>query len=339
MKVLITLFILWLLPFVITSLFNHPAIDDYWNANAVNMYGRIGAVQYFYHTVSGRYFSLFIMSLCNTLPKGPVWIFKIWPIITIAILLISSYFFYGSFFTLKSSKHDTLLLSGLLVVCHIASMRSLFEGLYWMSSTVCYQVAICLFAIGIGAVVRDLKKPMLTMRIIAIASCLLLPGTVEMVIPVYFFTLVLLLYFSYKFHYAKTTIVICLITTLIFACFVILSKGNIVRVKNNSVTYNISTGTALWYCAKSMGYYTIIYLFNPLFVSAILNVGLLYNSKNKIPFILSKTELFIVLSYFIASGLAVYLPLHLLESSVPFPRVTTLFFFYFFQCGFLFCFL
>ncbi len=212
-KLFIALAVLWLLPFVATSFFNQPAIDDYWNANVVNTHGKWGAVVYFYQTVSARYFSHLIMSFCNTLPEGNVWIFKAWPVITILFLFVAFYFFYRSVFGEKIPVSQIIFLSLLFVVLHIANMRSLFEGLYWMSSTVCYQLAIGLFAINIGAIIKDIKKPQPSTKIIAIVSCFLLPGTVEMMIPVYIITLCLRFYFSYRLHYPRTIVFSCLIIT------------------------------------------------------------------------------------------------------------------------------
>jgi hypothetical protein len=331
MKLLFSLFILWLSPFFITSLFNHPALDDYWSANGINLYSRMGAVEYFYHIVSGRYFSLFVMCFCNTLPEGKVWIFKIWPILVIAFLYFSIYFLYGSFISRRFLKADALLLSCLFVVCHISGMRSLFEGLYWMSSTVSYEVAIGLLAIGIGAVIRDLKRPNLKLRALAILASLLLPGTVEIIVPIYVLTLLVILYVFRNYRIEKTTIICSLIILLILGFISVLNKGNLARLNVRSLGYDKPVWFGLWYTVRSVSYYTAVYLVNPLSVFMLLTIGFFILLKNKPSCLITKRTLWALMAYFGISAFAVYFPLHYLESSVPFPRVTTLFFFLFFN--------
>lgn len=332
MKLLIILCLLWLFPFIITSYFNHPAIDDYWNANVVQSHGVAGAVSYFYQTVSARYASNLIMSFCNTLPTGKVWMFKIWPVVTIIFLFVSFYFFYQSVFSKSATRQQIIGCSLLFVVLHISNMRSLFEGLYWMSSTICYQLAIGFFVINIGAIVKDIRHPSLLTKLLAIVSCFILPGTVEIIIPIYLLTLFLILYFADKLHYHKPLIICCLLIVSIISIFVIFSKGNISRVENNSTSYNPNLLTALFYSARAVGYYSIIWLLNPLNVFAFI---LLATSGIKISgrwfFAIKKRQAALLYACFIFLSIAVYMPLHLFESSIPFPRVTSLFFLLFFH--------
>ena len=332
MKLFISLCILWLLPFVFTAFFNHPAIDDYWNANAVIAHGKWGAVQYFYQTVSSRYTSLFIMSFCNTLPNGNVWMFKVFPITIILCLFFSIYFLYHSIFSVTASRLQTVALSLLFVVLHIANMRSLFEGLYWMSSTVCYQLAVCLFAIGMGAIIRDIKKPQLAMKIIAVVCSLLLPGTVEIIAPVYLLTLFVILYFSYQLHYSKSIIFYCLIVTFILLITLFLNKGNEIRIERDGLSYHPHVFEAMFYSVRSVAYYTAVWITTPINLFAF---GLLHLSKQgktkRQMLLITKRNIFLLSACFIMISLAVYLPLHLFESSIPFPRITTLFFFLLFQ--------
>lgn len=47
MRLKIFLLIIFLVPFVVISFFNQPSIDDFWSANTIHNFGRLGAVQYF----------------------------------------------------------------------------------------------------------------------------------------------------------------------------------------------------------------------------------------------------------------------------------------------------
>ncbi len=334
MKLFIALCILWLLPFIITSFFNQPAIDDFWNANTVIAHGRWNATGYFYQTASARYSANFIMSLCNTLPRGNVWIFKIWPVIIIVFLLFSFCFLYASVFNKSLFDNKVVCLAFLFVILHISSMRSLFEGLYWMSSTVCYQLAIGLFAIAIAAIIKDSKTPSFFLKLIAVITSLILPGTTEIIIPVYILSLLIILYLSYKFHSPKSLICYSLIISIVLLLFILVSKGNLARIKNDSITYNPHFAEALLYAIKSIAYYAVIWMANPLTIVSFILI-FIFISKNLLAVNLfstiKKSEIIVLILYFLLASVAVYLPLHLFESSLPFPRITTLYFFLFFH--------
>ncbi len=89
---------------------------------------------------------------------------------------------------------------------------------------------------------------------------------------------------------------------------------------------------ALFYSARSAGYYAIIWLLNPLNMLALF---LIFSSKKAIAIAsfraLQKREKLILFICILLVSIVVYLPLHLFESAIPFPRITTLFFFVFFH--------
>ncbi len=100
----IFILLIFISPFIVLSFFNQPSGDDYWSANTVNSYGRIGAIRHLYSTISGRYFSNFIMSICNK--ESKVVFFKIFPIFIIILLVLTFSFFYNSLFE-KAFKSKT----------------------------------------------------------------------------------------------------------------------------------------------------------------------------------------------------------------------------------------
>ena len=137
MRIKILLLICYLLPFLVISIYNQPAIDDFWNANTVIAHGRLGTAIFYFQTVSGRFFSNFLMSFLNTLPYGTIWIFKLWPVVIIVLLFCSILFLFRSIFSKNISFKQAVIASLLFVLLHLANIRVLFEGLYWMSSTIC----------------------------------------------------------------------------------------------------------------------------------------------------------------------------------------------------------
>jgi hypothetical protein len=347
MKFKSCLLILFLLPFIIISFFNLPANDDFWNANTVIQNGRLGAVAHFYETVSGRYFSNFLMSFLNTLPDGKTWIFKIWPIVVVVLIIMSQYFFYKSIFQKFISNNKLLFAALIFTSLHIVNMRSLFEGLYWMSSTICYQIAIILFSIGIGSVFRYLKNGSVLYGSVATICSFLLPGTAESLAPAYLFTLLILLVVTKKSGIPSAFVFASVIVAATGICIVIFSKGNLERVQNDSLTYQQNILLAFFYSARSITYYSLLWLINPAnfcLLLILLPYARKYQAGKRWINKMSMTKSILLLSFFFLLCISIYLPMNLFESEIPFPRVTSLFFFfgsylfllftYFFLCKF-----
>lgn len=329
MKLKVSLCILYLLPFAIISIFNQPAIDDFWSANVIRDHGRVGAVSFFYKTVSARFFSNFLMGFLNTLPYGEIWMFKMWPIIVILLLIGSFYFFYRSIFQTIFKANEVLLASLFFVVVYIANIRVLFEGLYWMSSTICYQVAVCVFVLGIGSVIRYLKSPSLPYAILSLSCCLLLPGTAESIAPVFFLVLAGMLYISIKQQSGVKFLLLCMGASLASMAFVALSQGNITRIQTDGLGYKQDIFYALFYSIRAVGFYNLIWLIIPLNIAALL---LIFEPLKRIfkqivlpVSIYYNPAFFILISY--AACIIIYLPLTYFAAKEPFPRVTVMVFF------------
>lgn len=329
MKIKIFILILFLLPFFIISLFNQPAIDDFWSANIIHDHCRMGAVSYFYQTVSARFFSNFLMSFCNTLPNGKIWIFKVWPIIIIILLAASFNFLYISLFEQMATTKELLLASIFFVVIYIANMRTLFETLYWMSSTICYQVAICLFAVGFGSLIRCLKAPSFLYGFAAVSCSLLLPGSAEIIVPVFIILLLVILFISVKQKHPLQLTITCITAAVCSLAFVALSKGNNLRVEKDAAVYDQNILYAFFYSARAVGYYGLVWLVTPINIASLmLLLPALQKLSVKMNFPMSlyyNPVVLIPLFYFIC--IVIYLPFTYFESAVPFPRVTAVVFF------------
>ncbi len=329
MKIKIIFCFLYLLPFFIISIFNQPAIDDFWSANVIREHGRVGSVSFFYQTVSARFFSNFLMGLLNTLPDGKIWIFKVWPIILMLLLVGSFYFFYKSIFqTVKKSK-EILLASLFFVVIYIANIRVLFEGLYWMSSTICYQIAVCVFVVGLGSIIHYQKSPSLFYGVISISCCLLLPGTAESIAPVFVLAVGGILIISIKKQLGFKFLLLCIVACFISMAFVALSQGNSSRIQIDGLRYKQNIFLALFYSIRAVGFYNLIWLTIPINIAALLLI-LEPLKKNFKQFVFTASitfnpVIFILISY--TACIIIYLPLTYFAAKEPFPRVTVMVFF------------
>lgn len=207
-------------------------------------------------------------------------------------------------------------------------MRSLFEGLYWMSSTICYQIAICLFVIGIGSLIRYIKSPSFLYGFIAIGCCLLLPGSAEVIVPVFIVVLLVILFISLKRKYQVQFTLICITVAVCSLAFVTFSKGNNARVQKDALFYNQNILHALFYSARAVGYYSIVWLITPINITSVILVLPAIQKLSRqvsLPRLCFKPLVLIPLFYLIC--IIIYLPLTYFESNVPFPRVTTIVFF------------
>ncbi len=327
MKIKIFLLFLFLFPFIIISFFNQPSIDDFWSSNTIHNFGRLGAVKHFYESVSGRYFSNFLMSIFNTLSNRQVWIFKIFPVVIIFAFTFSTYFFYSGLLQSFLSKSLIIFLALAYTALHIVNMRSLFEGLYWMSSTICYQLSVIIFLIALGSIIRYIQKPSLLYGFIAIVCCLLLPGTTEIISPVFMFILIILFFSLYKKQKSRRFIAACILIVLCGILVVFLSGGNHARILNDATTYNSGFFIAIFYSLRAVGYYFLLWLINPVNISLLLLLlPQMYKINVYSEFFSSKTFIVVlIMSLFLCA--IIYFPLFYFESAIPFPRITTLVFF------------
>lgn len=329
-KLKIALLILFLSPFIIISFFNQPAIDDFWNANTIHEYGRLGAVYHFYQVVSGRYFSNFLMSAFNTLPNYNVIVFKVWPILTIFLLLSSFIFFYKTILKGFLNKKEIILASFVFISVYIVNMPRLFECLYWMSAAVCYQIAITIFVIGIATLIKQFKKNVYSL--IAVSCSLLLPGTAETIAPVYLFVILIIFYVALKQKHSLSGIIICVISALCGILLVAVCKGNHLRISHDSAIHQQIFFIALFTSISSAGYYFIVWIINPVNIAATILIlpiiqRIIINTKSTLGSVISVNKLFIItlLGYLLCS--IIYFPLNYFESDLPFPRITMLVFF------------
>lgn len=323
---------LFLFAFIAISFFNHPAIDDYWSANEIVNHGRLGAVKHLYETVSGRYFSNFLMSVCNTLPEGNVWIFKVWPALTIILLWLAFFYFFKSLFKEFAKPMELILASLAFVAVHISNMRSLFEGLYWMSSAIIYQIAIISFLVGIAAIRAYWRKPSFHTAGLALFFSAVLPGTSELLTPIYLLALLLILLIAIKENLTKYLILSCIVVVSTGMVITLTSEGNHHRINDDALNYSQSISFAVGYSFLTVSYYFLFWIVNILnFSGFLLLLPFLKRISIRVANVLKKLRpldnIFLFTAFALSVCMCVYIPLYYIESRLPFPRVTTMLFF------------
>jgi hypothetical protein len=323
-KFLLCLLILCLAPFVAISFYDFPAIDDFWSATKINEYGRIGSAIYFYEQVSGRYFSLFLMGILNGLPSGNLLIFQIWPILVFLLFPVAVFFLLKQVFRYQVSTIQMWIASLVWLLCSIASSRSLFNVWYWMFSSICYQLGIICSIFLLAAIVNWFQQQTKTAAIFVSILLLIIPGCVELLIPFITSVLALAIYTAKRKKIALTVPIVWLIISLVAAYFSIGSEGAQIR----SAVDNASLSFSLLQSIKTVGYYGILWLFNPVNFSALLLLLLYLPAKR---FYLSSLGLnfWIAIFALLALGLAVFFPIYWVGLKFPPPRITSIYFFLF----------
>jgi len=259
------------------------------------------------------------------------------------LLIASFFFFYKSIFP-KEKNTTILFVSLLFIVLHVLNMRTLFEGLYWTFASLSYQVAIIVFIIGAGSLIRNTRNVSPLFSIIAIVCSFILPGCIESIAPLYFIFLLVSFWVCFKQKKSLIVILICIVINLAAIAIVLASKGNYVRVSYNTIQYKSNIFLASYYAMRSLGYYCFIWIINPAnifallllfpFLIKVINKATLAfaNCKNKKSFFI-----FLVIAFVMC--FSIYFPEHYFESDVPYPRITTIFFFTAFHIFLVACFL
>lgn len=333
--------VLLIFPFWLTSIYNHPSIDDYWNANINASHRFIEGQQYFYSEISGRFFSNFLMSLFNSLRFNSIIAFKIWPVL-ISLFLIYSTFFFLQTFTIDNKKRiDNLYLSILIILVHITSMRSLYEGLYWMSSTIIYQLCIGMLLLFFANLLRFREQKKQVNKIVALILSVLIQGTAEVIYPFYFLLIALLFWWYYSDSIFRRAVYLCAIFS--FAAFILnsCSAGTINRLSHDVKIGNHGIFTAIFLSLKSVCYYTLLWVSSPTILAVMLILLPFLNHYSKsititnFLFTRTSTICFFFVAYVVV-GISIYFPLFYFEANVPSARLTTLifvlFFFFFIVC-------
>lgn len=327
------IFLFFLLtPFLVIALFNHPSLDDYWNANTIITNGRLNAVGYSFNHFSGRYFSTFLMCMLNILPQDEIWIFKLFPIlICLGFVSVLFYFIKSNFNSLSNQQALTYAL--MLTLLHILNMRVLFEGLYWMSATVTYQTAILIY-IAILAVMSSYIKCKSRLKlagILILTVCF--SGSFESIEPLFLATLFLLfLKFRSERKAANYRVLIyCFLLNIVCSFFVLFSKGTHSRINADFAHFQTSVSYAFIRSFESVGHYYAIWSLSPYNILAILiiisylkspmlSVGLALSRRN--PY----KALFLTIFLSVFVSILAYFPHLYPESEIPIPRITTVVF-------------
>lgn len=135
---LVLLLVMILLPFIVLSYFNAPAVDDFSFALKTMDFGFWGGQVEAYKNWNGRYFTSFILCT-NIFLKNGFMLYKLLPIMLILGNIHSIYTLFNTV-TDKSEKITNLIFSITVSLIFLNFMPSINQGIYWAPGAVTYNL-------------------------------------------------------------------------------------------------------------------------------------------------------------------------------------------------------
>ena len=130
-----------LLPFLLLTIYNHPAADDFSFAVRDRTLDYFTVMQQYYFNWTGRYFSTITLFRINPMIFDALGIYKLFAAL-LFLLFSSSVFFIVYTITGKAfGKKEAAALAALLVTLYLLQLPSPSEGFYFFSTYATYQFA------------------------------------------------------------------------------------------------------------------------------------------------------------------------------------------------------
>ncbi|MBO9635870.1 MAG: hypothetical protein J7578_22390, partial [Chitinophagaceae bacterium] len=214
------------LPFFIISFFNNPVGDDYWITALVREHGYFPAQKILFNTVNPRYSALAI-SAVSPLTFGNFWLYKVIPLIFILLFWRIIAYLIRSIIQVDASRKDIDFLSAVIIITYLTLMPGMGEGLYWISSLVCYQLGLLFLCLWISLWIRIYTKPGRNI-LYGLSSCIVLAvmlGFIELLNMIATGSILLVLvYRMYKRKSIGWELIMLVIT--LFSWYILLSAGS-----------------------------------------------------------------------------------------------------------------
>lgn len=255
----VALALLILLPFCFIACYNHPALDDWWYAEAYKQHGLWGTQAYWYNQYTARFFSSFIMSL-QPLNFGCTIGHKILPIIFLFALYATSLRVINTFYT--PANKQKYLIALWATAAYLLIQRDYFESLYWLAANVVYQYAFLLFIVHITVLYKAKFHPTFAQNIIIGTSAIAVTASNEIFGGLLLIECILLIAYAWL---KKITLRLPLLLLALLAvtwAIMFAAPGNWSKIQDakQEHAYIFSLLTAVKHSIISAGYYVVFLL-------------------------------------------------------------------------------
>ena len=218
-------------PFFLLSYYNNPSADDFAFVYTTSSNGFWKAQVSWYMIWTGRYGSLFILSL-HPLLIHSLLLYKASSVIILSLTIHSIYTFLRITFNFLN-KAILLSLSLVITFCFLNSMPTLVQGIYWAPGAITYQLGNILSLYLATNIIRSTFKNYPSSIPQIIFNCLLIIlicGLNETsMITLDFILFSFLSYQLFKKQSNKKEIIVYMCLAVVCSLVVILSPGNAIR--------------------------------------------------------------------------------------------------------------
>lgn len=129
------------LPFFLLSYYNHPFMDDYYNAANVRTTGLWGQQVELYMKWTGRFASSFLVTATNPMSYGWYDGFRLTPALTLAATLGTVYMGLRTLSERRLPRSQAALAAGVFLLSYLHMIPDTYSAIYWFTGSVVYHVA------------------------------------------------------------------------------------------------------------------------------------------------------------------------------------------------------
>lgn len=281
---LVSLALVLIVPLVALSFYNHPSpADDYCFANTAMHYGFWQAQRFYYDGWSGRFFHNFIV---HSSPLTIGWYagYKVYPVILLALLLVSVYalarqWLYGWF-----STGASLALAAGLFVGFMATLAGLPEFLYWYAGMACYSLSVVFFLFLLAILLAHQRRGLGLLPGFLLPESLLIAaivGSSETSMVMVMSVLALMALGELIRHRRVSATILVLLGVGVVSCYYLMAApGNAIRMASNPNSSNIPL-TLLSSFRYAVGYLAHQLVATPLLPLSLLYVPVAYQLTSK----------------------------------------------------------
>lgn len=161
-----------LLPFTILSFFNHPVYDDFGNAVKTLKYGFWGIQKVLYTQWTGRYFSSLLLTVINPMSYGWLGGLRFTPALFLAVIWGAFYLLFRWLTAGQRIRVYSGWFSAALLLVYLYTMPNVFQGFFWYTGAVVYQIGNLLLILVFVGSYKVLHSSTLRLKIAWASLCI-----------------------------------------------------------------------------------------------------------------------------------------------------------------------
>ena len=234
----IVLAVVIILPFLLISVYNNPASDDFDFSYRTRIYSFFEVQIWRFNHEGGRCFSNGLLSV-NPLYFDNYWLFKVIPILVIILFVLSLHFLFSKVLEgfSKSKKWSVI---GFIIYLYLFQLPEVCSAFYWTTGAVTYQMSISLVLFFLGFLYQfKIQKKILDL-LFSILFLILAIGCNEIVIVHLLVTGSFILGYRYfKYRKIDGILFFLFICALGVSIFELTAPGNHVRSMTIPIKHQI----------------------------------------------------------------------------------------------------